>query len=63
MRDRPAPHEHATPAREPAPTVPGAPRRVRSHELLRGGSELVIEHRGRDYRLRVTQNGKLILTA
>jgi len=40
-----------------------APRRVRSEELLGGRTELVIEHHGRDYRLRVTQNGKLILTA
>jgi hemin uptake protein HemP len=36
---------------------------VRSEELLNGGLELVIEHQGREYRLRVTQNGKLILTA
>jgi hemin uptake protein HemP len=38
-------------------------RRVASHELLRGAGEIVIEHRGREYRLRVTQHGKLILTA
>jgi hemin uptake protein HemP len=31
--------------------------------LLSEGRELIIEHRGREYRLRVTQNGKLILTA
>jgi hemin uptake protein HemP len=36
---------------------------VRSEDLLGGGTELVIEHQGRDYRLRITQNGKLILTA
>ncbi len=30
---------------------------------MRGAVELVIEHHGRDYRLRITQNGKLILTA
>ena len=40
-----------------------APARVRSEDLLRGQSELVIEHQGREYRLRITQNGKLILTA
>jgi hemin uptake protein HemP len=39
------------------------PRRVRSEQLLDGRHELVIEHQGREYRLRVTQNGKLILTA
>jgi hemin uptake protein HemP len=49
----------------PDATTPpsGGTRRIRSEELLRGGSEVVIEHRGREYRLRVTQNGKLILTA
>ena len=39
------------------------PNRVTSAELLRGKAELIIVHDGRDYRLRITQNGKLILTA
>jgi hemin uptake protein HemP len=39
------------------------PRRVRSEDLLKGCVELLIEHQGREYRLRITQNGKLILTA
>ena len=43
--------------------APSGPRRVRSEDLLKGGVELLIEHQGREYRLRVTQNGKLILTA
>lgn len=47
---------------EPA-AAPSGPRRVRSEDLLKGGVELLIEHQGREYRLRVTQNGKLILTA
>ncbi len=34
-----------------------------STQLLGARGELVIEHVGRDYRLRLTQNGKLILTA
>jgi hemin uptake protein HemP len=38
-------------------------RRVDSASLLGSARELVIEHAGREYRLRVTQNGKLILTA
>ncbi len=38
-------------------------RRVSSAELLGTRGEVVIEHRGREYRLRITQNGKLILTA
>jgi hemin uptake protein HemP len=57
LPDRPDPAP-----REPAPAASG-PRRVRSEELLKGGVELLIEHQGREYRLRVTQNGKLILTA
>jgi hemin uptake protein HemP len=49
-----------------APTPVGAtptPGRVDSKALLGRARELVIEHGGREYRLRVTQNGKLILTA
>lgn len=37
--------------------------RVRSEVLLGQAKELVILHNGREYRLRITQNGKLILTA
>lgn len=40
----------------------GTPR-VNSETLLGPGGQLVIEHAGRDYKLRITQNGKLILTA
>jgi hemin uptake protein HemP len=36
---------------------------VLSDHLLGERRELVIEHNGREYRLRLTQNGKLILTA
>lgn len=39
------------------------PSRVSSEALLRARKELVIVHNGREYRLRLTQNGKLILTA
>lgn len=42
---------------------PAAPKRIVSTELLGDGRELVIVHNGREYRLRLTQNGKLILTA
>ena len=41
----------------------GPVRRVASAELLCDGAELIIVHAGREYRLRVTSNGKLILTA
>ena len=40
-----------------------APRRAQSDALLGEAGELVIVHNGREYRLRKTQNGKLILTA
>jgi len=39
------------------------PRRVTSEELFGSSKQLVIVHNGREYRLRLTQNGKLILTA
>lgn len=43
--------------------IPPAPAKVPSDLLLGQRRELVITHNGREYRLRVTQNGKLILTA
>jgi hemin uptake protein HemP len=36
--------------------------RVLVSELLRGGREAILEHHRQKYRLRITQNGKLILT-
>lgn len=39
------------------------PARVSSESLLGARGELLIVHNGREYRLRLTQNGKLILTA
>jgi len=42
-------------AREPAPIVT-------SEELLRGGREIQIRHGEEIYWLRITRNGKLILT-
>jgi hemin uptake protein HemP len=47
--------------RELTPSDPSE--RVMSQQLLGKKGELIIEHEGRDYRLRRTQNGKLILTA
>ena len=37
--------------------------RVSSDALLGPRQELLILHNGREYRLRLTQNGKLLLTA
>ena len=39
--------------------TPASP--VSSAELLKGAQEILIDHEGEIYRLRVTRNGKLIL--
>ena len=53
-----------TPPPQPASDAKNLNQRKIPSELLLGGyHEVVIVHRGREYRLRVTQNGKLILTA
>ena len=57
---RPAPHRHpAGPG--PAPDS-GRPRQISSAELLGGTAQLAIAHGGAVYTLRLTRNGKLILT-
>jgi hemin uptake protein HemP len=43
-------------------TSPPKPRRIGTAELMGDARELVIEHGGEEYRLRITSNGKLILT-
>lgn len=40
----------------------GGGRRVKVSDLLAGDREVILEHAGQDYRLRVTSKGKLILT-
>lgn len=45
------------------PVRPGQPvRRIAIGEILGGGREAVLVHDGTEYRLRLTSNGKLILT-
>ena len=39
------------------------PKRIPSESLLGEAKALLIVHNGREYLLRLTQNGKLILTA
>ena len=39
-----------------------APARVNIDTILRGRQEVIIEHRDEEYRLRITSNGKLLLT-
>lgn len=46
----------------PAAAEAGSRPRLSTSELFAGGSEIVIEHNNEDYRLRITSNGKLILT-
>lgn len=48
------------PRRPQVPPDQAAPMRLA--DLLRGRPELLIEHAGALYRLRLTRNGKLILT-
>ena len=51
-------------ARDPAsPSGHARPSHLRSTELFGTGSEVIIEHNDREYRLRKTAQGKLILTA
>jgi hemin uptake protein HemP len=58
MNDRPTdfrPADTLAPSNNP-------PIRHRVADLLRGTREAILEHDGMDYRLRITNNGKLILT-
>ena len=50
------PHFPFTPALRESPKP-----RLNSSDLFRQGSELIIEHRGEEYRLKLTRNDKLIL--
>jgi hemin uptake protein HemP len=43
-------------------SAPAPLRRWTTGALLAGAREVILEHRGEHYRLRVTSNGKLILT-
>jgi hemin uptake protein HemP len=52
-----------TPLKPLIPNPQTEARKVTSEALLGPRRELVIVHKGREYRLRLTQNDKLILTA
>jgi len=58
-----SPRKKSTSNQNPEPEMPFQGERVMSNQLLGERRELIIEHDGREYRLRRTQNGKLILTA
>ena len=49
------------PARKPISAVKPV-KRIAVGDLLNGGREAVLLHDGDEYRLRLTSNGKLILT-
>lgn len=49
-------------AERAAPRVARPAQRTNSANLLAGSRELVIEHAGQEYHLRLTRNDKLILT-
>ncbi|GAB2565634.1 hemin uptake protein HemP [Dyella jejuensis] len=57
-RPAPSPMLASMESHQPAAAV----RRISSQRLLAGERELVIQHLGSEYHLRVTRNGKLILT-
>jgi hemin uptake protein HemP len=59
--DEPSP-PRAAPSPMTAASPCAAPRRLTSAQLLDGGTEVEIEHRGSMYRLRLTSLDKLILT-
>jgi len=50
------------PARVVVAAALPSPGHLDSRELFRNGNEVVIVHKGEEYRLRITRNEKLILT-
>ena len=56
-------HCAAKPTAEPSILAPAAKKpRVESAHLFQGNNEIVIVHQKEEYNLRITKNGKLILT-
>lgn len=53
---------HSLPPRGVTPLPPGELKRLSSEELIGPAREVLIRHAGFDYRLRITRQGKLILT-
>ena len=55
--------ENSQPKTQPVSTDKVQPvRRIHSQDLFKHGKEIVIEHAGQEYRLRITRQNKLILT-
>jgi hemin uptake protein HemP len=53
----PVPHPSTEPGQRPCP-----PDAIPAELLFQGGKEILVAHGGETYRLRITRNGKLILT-
>lgn len=58
----PAPSPASSPLTLELERRDGPPGVIRAELLFRGGQEILIDHQGETYRLRITKNGKLILT-
>ena len=54
--------QDATRKSEETPPSNARLRRLKVSEILAGNREVILEHGGQDYRLRITANDKLILT-
>lgn len=52
----------ASTASQVLPLAAGGVSVLQSSELFRGRSEIVIQHEGQEYRLRITRQNKMILT-
>ena len=63
MNDPALPACATVPSGPTSASAAAAPPRIDSASLLGRSRELIIVHGSREYRLRITQNGKLILTA
>ena len=58
MRNSPDPTPEAVATKTGLPPI----RTITSQKLFDGAREIFIDHDGRLYRMRITQNGKLLLT-
>jgi len=56
------PSEEAAESPAPSAGAKPSPRRIAIETLMHDATEVILVHRGTDYRLRVTANRKLILT-
>jgi len=54
--------KNTTPEAPPAKTTSTDTNSISSQDLFQGRQEICIEHEGQVYRLRITRQGKLILT-